>query len=513
MKRALISVYHKDGIEELARFLVQQGFEIVSTGGTQQALEKAKIPCRDIVEITGFPSMMDGRLKTLHPLIFGGLLADRDRPHHLQDMNKANIAPIDLLVVNFYPFEKVLTDPALTPQQQIELIDIGGPCMVRAAAKNHRHVLVLMSPAQYAPFMEQYRANSGRFSLEERRALATQAFAATRRYDSMISAHFAGEPFPPTVGLELTRVQSLRYGENPHQAAAAYAAERSDAPPLFHCRQLQGKELSFNNFGDLDGLLRILRSFPEEPTCAIVKHANPCGVASDPRSIDEAFARAYACDTLSAFGGVFGFTRPLTAKIAEILSGIFLEIIAAPDFEPAALALLAKKKNLRLLQVPAEVLAPRPRGIEWRPVEGGFLAQSIDPSLPLPAAEGKVVTRRRPTDSELAALEFANRVCMQVKSNAIVLVQGKQTVGIGAGQMSRIDACQIAVTKAGEKARGAVLASDAFFPFRDSVDQAARAGVSCIVQPGGSIKDEEVFAAADELGLAMVVTGQRHFRH
>jgi len=520
IRRALISVSDKTGLVELGQFLAGHGVEILSTGGSAKALSAAGVPVTEVADHTGFPEIMDGRVKTLHPTIHGGLLARRDLPEHVQAMEANGIAPIDLLVVNLYPFEATVAKGA-DFDEAIENIDIGGPAMIRAAAKNHGFVAVVVDPADYAPLKQEMAENKGAVSLALRRKLAAAAYARTGAYDAAISGWFAGQlgdifPRRIAVGGELKQV--LRYGENPHQQAAFYTG---GAPRIgiATATQVQGKELSFNNLNDTDAAFELVSEFTE-PAVAIIKHANPCGVAQG-KDVADAYARALRCDPVSAFGGIIAVNRTLDAATTEQISRILTEVIIAPDADDEAKELLAKKKNLRLL-LTGGMPDPHAGGMTLRSLAGGYLLQTRDNGH-IAASDLKVVTRRQPTEKEIADLLFAFTVCKHVKSNAIVYVKGGATVGIGAGQMSRVDSSRIAARKsqdaaeaAGEKeplTRGSVVASDAFFPFADGLLAAVEAGATAVIHPGGSMRDNEVIAAADEAGIAMVFTGMRHFRH
>lgn len=514
LHRALLSVSDKTGLAAFAAGLIEAGAELIASGGTAAALRAAGLPVRTIEDLTGFPEILGGRVKTLHPAIHAGLLA-RDTEADRRDLAERGWAPIDLVAVNLYPFAATVARPDATLADAVENIDIGGVALLRAAAKNFARVTVLCDPADYDRALAAIRQD--RLSLELRRELAAKAFAHTAAYDAAIRDYLAPRPTtdepPARLQLDLVRIQALRYGENPHQVAALYAADPAAGP--LGGRQLQGKELSYNNLLDLDAAWRAAASF-DEPTVVIVKHLTPCGIASA-ASLAEAFPAALASDPVSAFGGVIAANRPFDGATAEALGSLFVEAIAAPAFNVEALAQLARRANCRLL----EMGRPAPTGLkpgpgsqvlswEMRSVRGGLLVQSPDPG---DQAEWQVVTRRAPDERELIALRFAWRACQHVKSNAIVLAQGTVTVGIGGGLSSRVDAVKLAVTKAGERAQGAALASDAFFPFPDGVEEAGRAGVTAVVQPGGSVRDAEVIAAADRLGLAMCFTGVRHFRH
>ena len=511
MPRALLSVSDKTGLVDLARELERRGWELVSTGGTARALRDAGLPVRDVAELTGFPEMMDGRVKTLHPAVHGGLLARRDDPAHLDAARAHGIGLIDLVVVNLYPFAAAAARAGLAPEDVIEQIDIGGPSMLRSAAKNFASVTVVVDPADYARVVAALDAPPAD-ALALRRALAAKLFAHTAAYDGAIAAWFAaraGDALPERLTLALERQQSLRYGENPEQRAAFYV-ERPGAG-LAALRQRGGKELSFNNLLDLEGALLASAPFGGEPCCAIIKHTTPCGlaVAATPLA---AYTKALACDPVSAFGSVIAFTVPVDDATAEAVSALFVECVVAPAFSQGAVEILGRKKNLRVLEGTADA---GDASLDLKRVRGGLLAQQ-PPARPVDPAAWTTVTRRAPSDAERADLRFAWRAVASVKSNAIVLARDGATIGIGAGQMSRVDASFLAVHKAqqaGHDPRGAVLGSDAFFPFADGVEQAAAAGVTAIVQPGGSVRDAEVIAAADAHQIAMLFTGQRLFRH
>jgi phosphoribosylaminoimidazolecarboxamide formyltransferase/IMP cyclohydrolase len=518
ISRALLSVSDKTGIVELATALAAQGVELVSTGGTATALRDAGLSVRDISDLTGFPEMMDGRVKTLHPKVHGGLLAVRGNAEHEASMAEHEIGPIDLVVVNLYPFAQTVARGA-DRETIIENIDIGGPSMVRSAAKNHESVAILTDPADY-PLV-----HGATTTLEQRRNFAAKAYAATAAYDSMISSWFAfadqGEAFPETLNLSLKRGEALRYGENPHQSAAFYAATGPAAQGIGQARQVQGKELSYNNYNDADAALELISEFRDgPPSVVIVKHANPCGVASG-ETLAEAYAAAFACDTVSAFGGIIAVNRPLDRATAEQITSIFTEVVVAPGADDEALALFAAKKNLRLLLTDGLPDPKRP-GLMAKSITGGWLVQSRDNGM-IDAGDLKVVTKRQPTEQELADCLFAWTVAKHVKSNAIVYAKGGSTAGVGAGQMNRLESARIAAWKAKDPAEkagwaeprtlGSAVASDAFFPFADGLLAAVEAGATAVIQPGGSIRDEEVIAAADAAGLAMVFTGMRHFRH
>ena len=519
IRRALLSVSDKTGLVEFATELATKyGVELIATGGTKTALADAKLPVKDIRELTGFPEILDGRVKTLHPAIYAGLLARRDKPEHMTTLLQHNLPEIDLVVCNLYPFEQTVAKPGVTEAEAIENIDIGGPCMVRAAAKNYAAVVVAPFPATYFEILEELESNDGQTTLDGRRFLAQCAFQMVAAYDAAIERYFR-DPLPaeqPVVldeqmvfGFE--RVQPLRYGENPHQRAAFYKEPAVARPCVATAEQLHGKELSYNNILDLDSALNLAREFTE-PAAVVVKHNNPCGAAVAP-TLADAFARAWDGDPQSAFGGIIAFNQTVDAATASALMAgeRFVECVVAPDYDPAALAALKGwKKNVRLLKTGP--LAGPPQGLDYRRVDGGLLVQTRDVGAD-DFTKWQTKTKRPPTADELVALRFAWLVCKHVKSNAIVLARGTQVVGVGAGQMSRVDSVQIAVRKAGDRVNGSVLASDAFFPFRDNVDAAAAAGVTAVVQPGGSQRDADSVAAGDEHGLAMVFTGVRHFRH
>jgi phosphoribosylaminoimidazolecarboxamide formyltransferase/IMP cyclohydrolase len=510
MPRALLSVSDKTGLLDLARGLHERGWELISTGGTARTLREANIPVRDVADVTQFPEMLDGRVKTLHPAVHGGLLARRDLPEHMAAIAEHGIAPIDLVVVNLYPFRQTASRAGVTPDEVIEQIDIGGPSMLRSAAKNFASVTTVVDPADYASVLAAITGNED--DLDFRRRLAAKVFEHTAAYDAAIAAWFAGqraERFPERICLPLERAQGLRYGENPGQAAAFYV-ERAGAG-LAGLAQKGGKELSFNNLLDLEGALLATEPFGDQPCCAIIKHTTPCGLAVGTDAL-EAYRKALACDPVSAFGSVISFTIPVDDAAAEAVSGLFVECVVAPSFSAGALEILGRKKNLRVLEGVARWSR---NAFDYKRVRGGLLVQERPPAT-IDDSAWRVVSKRAPTDEERHDLLFAWRAVASVKSNAIVLARDGATIGIGAGQMSRVDAAFLAVHKAtmtGHSTAGSALGSDAFFPFRDGVDQAAEAGVRAIVQPGGSVRDEEVIAAADEHGIAMVFTGVRLFRH
>ena len=520
VRRALLSVSDKTGLVDLARDLTEKfNVEILSTGGTARALKEAGIPVTDVSDVTGFPEIMDGRVKTLHPNIHGGLLAVRGNAEHEAAMNEHGIAPIDLLVVNLYPFEETLASGA-DYDTCVENIDIGGPAMIRAAAKNHASVAVVTDAADYGKLLGDMEQHAGGTCAKFRRKLAQKAFARTAEYDAAISNWLGAiveDPenpqtaMPRTFTMQFVKKQNMRYGENPHQRAAFYVGG-GDGASISTAKQLQGKELSYNNIGDTDAALECVKQFDEAPACVIVKHANPCGVATA-GSLLEAYDRAYSTDPESAFGGIIAFNRELDEKTAaEIVARQFVEVIIAPKVLPGAAAAVAKKKNVRLLECGWWPKEPAQR-LDFKRVNGGLLVQTADLAL---YNELKVVTDRAPTDEEMRDLLFAWKVCKFVKSNAIVYCKDNMTIGVGAGQMSRVNSARIASIKAasaGLEVKGSVVASDAFFPFADGLMEAAGAGATAVIQPGGSIRDKEVIEAANEAGLAMVLTGMRHFRH
>jgi phosphoribosylaminoimidazolecarboxamide formyltransferase/IMP cyclohydrolase len=526
IERALISVSDKTGVENFARALSQMGVEILSTGGTFAAMRKGGIAVREVSDYTGFPEMMDGRVKTLHPKVHGGILALRDAESHRGAMAEHGILPIDLVVVNLYPFEATVAKEGVVRADAIEQIDIGGPSMLRSAAKNHRFVGVVTDPADYGRVLDEMQKSSGAISEGLRRELAVKAFGATARYDAAISRWLfeqekkdgkADSPFPDSFSLAGVKVADLRYGENPHQVAAFYRTGGTAEPGVASAKVLNGKTLSYNNLVDLDAALALAKEFSGAFAC-VVKHNNPCG-AAEAKSIAQALEQAWAGDPVSAFGSVLAFTRAVDAACAEYLvsGNRFVEAIIAPKFAEDAFELLTKKpkwgKNVRLLECGEFSSACRdPRDLELKKLVGGFLLQDRDLTA-VGAAQSKTVTRRAPTPAELEGLLFANRIAKHVKSNAIVLASGTHVLGVGAGQMSRVDSVRLAVTKAGDRAKGSVVGSDAFFPFPDGVIAALDAGATAILQPGGSVRDDEVIAACDARGAAMVFTGTRHFRH
>jgi phosphoribosylaminoimidazolecarboxamide formyltransferase / IMP cyclohydrolase len=514
--RALLSVSDKSGIVELARGLVALGIQILSTGGTAKLLEHERIPVTEVSAHTGFPEMLDGRVKTLHPKIHGGLLARRDAPAHMEAIGRAGIEPIDLVVVNLYPFEASVADPACSFDHAIENIDIGGPAMLRSAAKNHAGVAVVVDPDDYGRVLEELRATGGVSSVT-RFELARKVFGHTAAYDGAIANYLSaldGErrrtEYPDTLTLQFEKLQAMRYGENPHQSAAFYRDRRPAEGSIARYRQLQGKELSYNNIADADAAWECVKSFPG-PACVIVKHANPCGVATGASPV-ETYDKAFKTDPVSAFGGIIAFNRALDRAAAAAVARQFAEVVIAPRFEPEALRELAGKANVRVLEVP---LTQETQAHDFKRVGGGLLVQNTD-ARQVDRGSLKVVTAKQPSESQWADLLFAWEVARFVKSNAIVYCRDGMTLGVGAGQMSRVDSARIAAQKAagaGLSLAGSVVASDAFFPFRDGLDVVIEAGASAVIQPGGSVRDAEVIAAADERSVAMVFTGIRHFRH
>jgi phosphoribosylaminoimidazolecarboxamide formyltransferase / IMP cyclohydrolase len=510
MPRALISVSDKTGVVDFASRLAAMGWEIISTGGTAKALRQAGLAPRDVADVTGFPEILDGRVKTLHPGVHGALLARRDLPEHMQAIKSHDITPIDLVAVNLYPFRETAARKDVSPEEVVENIDIGGPSMLRSAAKNHEFVFVIVDPSDYARVLS--AIESGDSDMDLRRSLAQKVYAHTAAYDAAIAQWFAqqrDELFPQTFATAFTLAQTLRYGENPNQAAAFYV-ERAGSG-LASLKQRGGKELSFNNLLDLEGALLAIEPFGQEPACTIVKHTTPCGMATGSDALD-AYKKALSCDPVSAFGSVIAFNGPVDDATAEAVSSLFVECIVAPSFTDGAIETLGRKKNLRVM----EGVATWPtHSFDYKRVRGGVLVQ--ERAVTAIDTEGWTVpTKRQPDAAELKDLLFAWRAVAAVKSNAIVIARGGMTIGIGAGQMSRVDAAFVAVHKArqqGHETKGSVIGSDAYFPFRDGVDQAAEAGVRAIVQPGGSVRDAEVVAAADEHGMAMVFTGKRQFRH
>ncbi|MBT5471231.1 MAG: bifunctional phosphoribosylaminoimidazolecarboxamide formyltransferase/IMP cyclohydrolase [Nitrospina sp.] len=513
IQRALISVSDKTGVLEFARELHSSGIEILSTGGTAELLRKGGVPVIQVSDYTGFPEMMDGRIKTLHPRVHGGILGRRDVPEHMKAMEEHGIRPIDLVVINLYPFEQTVAKEGCTLEEAIENIDIGGPAMVRSSAKNCNDVTIVVDPKNYGLVLEEMK--EGSVSLETRRRLSRDAFAHTARYDSLIAAFLSGqweeEPgFPPFLNQPYTKVQDLRYGENPHQSAALYKESQPLPTDIVAAEQLQGKELSFNNYIDLNAAWELVRELGAGAV-AIIKHTNPCGVAVGDDQL-KTFILAREVDPTSAFGGILGFNQPVTAQVAEEILKNFVEAVVAPGFEPEAIKLFSAKKNIRLMQMPATELNIEDQRYDLKRISGGLLVQSQD-SLNYVEGQLKIASDREPTAREMEDMKFAWLVAKHVKSNAIIYAKDNEILGIGAGQMSRVDSARVAVEKARKSLSGAVMASDAFFPFRDSVDEAAKNGISAIISPGGSIRDEEVLQAAKEHNIAMVFTGTRHFKH
>ncbi len=541
IRRALLSVSDKTGLVEFARALAGFGVELLSTGGTAKALREAGLAVRDVSDVTGFPEMLDGRVKTLHPRVHGGILAVRDNPDHARSLSEHGIEPIDMVVVNLYPFEQTVAREGVTLEEAVEQIDIGGPAMVRSAAKNFKDVAVVTSPEQYPRILQKMTETGGSLSLRTRSRLALRAFGHTSNYDSAIHSYLAGAlppkpvggadlrsaftitesvkpgtaekslaesgAYPPLVTLLLNKHSDLRYGENPHQQAALFEAFGEEEEGIAQAELLGGKEMSFNNYVDADAAWQLVCDF-EETACAVIKHMNPSGVGTA-ATLEEAYRRALATDPVSAFGGIVAFNRTVDEAAARAVTEIFTEVVVAPDFEQAAVEVLKSKKNLRILRAGD---ARRPGGLDFKRVTGGMLVQTRDAHR-LRREDLKVVTKRAPGAEETEALLFAWTVCKHTKSNAIVYARAGQTVGVGAGQMSRVDSVRIGAARAQLPVAGSVLASDAFFPFRDGLDEAARHGITAVIQPGGSVRDAEVVAAADEHGLAMVFTGVRHFRH
>ncbi len=517
IRRALLTVFDKTGIVDLAKDLAARGVEILSTGGTAKALRAGGIAVRDVSDLTGFPEIFDGRVKTLHPKVHGGLLFRRDEASHVATAKEHGIVPIDLLVVNLYPFEQVIAKPGVTEEEAIEMIDIGGPAMVRAACKNFAHVAVVTETDDIPALRAELGNHDGATTLEFRRQLAARAFARTAFYDSAITRWMSRETFPTRFTLAAERVQTLRYGENPHQEGALYRLPDPGEATVAHARQLSGKELSYNNILDAGAALEVAR-FLMYPCAVVIKHKNPCGAAVHPTDLLEAYRRAYSGDPLSAYGGILAFNRPITEDVAGAIAvpDRFFEVIIAPGYEGRSVELLTTRtkwgKNVRLLEthVPFNERQPITGILDIRSVSGGLLVQDRDASV---ESEFTVVSKRQPTREEWRDLQFAWEICRHVTSNAIVLANDATLVGTGAGQMSRVDAVQIAARKAGDRSRGSVMASDAFFPFPDGVIAAAEVGVTAVIHPGGSIRDVEVIRAADERDLALVTTGRRHFRH
>ncbi len=518
IKRAIVSVSDKKGIVDFARKLTGMGVSILSTGGTSKILKEAGVAVTDISDVTGVPEMMDGRVKTLHPKVHGGLLGRRNNPEHVRQMEEKGIEPIDMVVINLYPFEAVTSKPDCSFEDAIENIDIGGPSMIRSASKNFESVAVITDPADYDGILKEMDSSDSSLSRETKFRLARKAFATTARYDTLISNYLDKKAekteetvhFPEIFVPKFEKVQHLRYGENPHQRGAFYRELGFSGASVSRARVIQGKEMSYNNYLDANSALELAREF-EEPTAVIVKHNNPCGVASSD-DLKEAYCLARDTDTISAFGGVIAFNTLVDEYVAEEIVKTFVEVIIAPEFTDDALILFRKKGNLRLLEVgPLGSLSVG--SMDFKRITGGLLLQDMDSGINMDIENLKVVSARPPTEEELETMKFVWKVCKHVKSNAIIFGKERHTVGIGAGQMSRVDSVRLAVQKSQVEIKGCVMASDAFFPFRDSVDEAAKVGITAIIHPGGSIKDQEVIKAADEFDMAMVLTGVRHFRH
>lgn len=508
-KRALISVSNKEKIVDFAKGIAEFGYEIVSTGGTLKVLQEAGIPAISVDEVTGFPEMLDGRVKTLHPFIHGGLLGRRSNPDHVKQMEEHHIAPIDMVVVNLYPFKETLEKANVTKEEIIENIDIGGPTMLRSAAKNFADVTVVVDPKDYDSVLAAIEEN--RLDVAFREKLAAKVFRHTAHYDALIAQYFmeeTKETFPETYTVTYEKVQNLRYGENPHQQAAFYKDPVVSGMSIARAKQLHGKELSYNNIQDANAALEILAEY-EEPAAVAVKHMNPCGIGVA-ETIEDAFQRAYNADPVSIFGGIVALNREVNQETAEKLSKIFLEIVIAPDFTEEALEILTQKKNIRLLQLAFS--KAEKESLKLTAVNGGVLVQTKDQTITLPE-DWKVATDRKPSEQEIADLLFAWKAVKHVKSNAIVLAKDNMTVGIGAGQMNRVGSAKIAIEQAGDKANGAVMASDAFFPMPDTVEEAAKAGIKAIIQPGGSKRDQDSIDVCNKHGICMVYTGIRHFKH
>jgi len=515
IERALISVYDKTGVVEFARGLAALSVEIISTGGTHKLLSSNGIPVKEVSSLTGFPEILDGRVKTINPRIAAGLLAMRENAQHQKQVDEHQIPLIDLVCVNLYPFAETIRKPGVHFDEVIENIDIGGPSMIRAAAKNFQDVAVVTAPADYSDVLNALQNNGGILDREKLFGLATKAFICTARYDAQIAQHLSGigkgdDIFPPNLFMDFEKVQSLRYGENPHQHAGFYRWGGEAPHGIAAAKQLQGKELSFNNIVDLEAAWSLIQEF-SEPACCIIKHTNSCGAAVG-RDLRQAYLRALEADPVSAFGSVIGFSKTVDVATAQDLSKLFVEAIVAPGFEHGALEQLSAKKNMRLIAAGADGSKMKHgwSGFEMKRVSGGMLIQERDLAV---TAKQSVVTKREPTSDERRDLEFAWKIVKHVKSNAIVLAKDGRTVGVGAGQMSRVDSVKISIQKALPSSKDAVMASDAFFPFRDNIDEAAKAGITAIIQPGGSVKDTEVIDAADEHGIAMIFTGLRHFKH
>jgi len=513
-KRALISVSDKAGVVDFARGLVDLGYEVVSTGGTAKALEEAGVPVTGVSRITGFPECLDGRVKTLHPALHAGILAMRSNPEHMRQLEELNIGTIDVVAINLYPFKQTILKEGVSREEAIENIDIGGPTMIRAAAKNWQDVAVIVDPADYPVVLEQLKA--GQLSLDFKFELSGKVFEHTAAYDSLIASYMRAQrgaaPLPEAFTPTYEKVQEMRYGENPHQKAAFYREIGKYGNVLSAAKQLHGKELSYNNINDANGALDVLKEFGDDRPCAVgVKHANPCGVGVGDTLL-EAYTNAYEADSVSIYGGIVALNRPVDAATAEKMAEIFLEIILAPSYLPGALEILGKKKNIRLLELPGLAGPNSSAMLDMKKVAGGLLVQELD-TLLLDEAELKTVTSRAPTQAEMEQMLFAWRVVKHAKSNAIVLAKGNRTTGVGPGQTNRITALELAIKYAGENARGSVMASDAYFPFSDCVEAAGAAGITAIIQPGGSVRDQDSIDACNAAGIAMVFTGMRHFKH
>lgn len=516
VKQALISVSDKRGIVDFVKNLRRFGIKILSTGGTARLLKENGVEVTEVADYTGYPEMLDGRVKTLHPKVHGGLLGLRDNSAHVKKMREHGIEPIDMVVVNLYPFEETIAKEGCTLEEAIENIDIGGPTMLRSAAKNYRDVTVIVDADDYKRVVDEMESSGGASSYETNFYLAKKVYQHTARYDGAITNYLTSladegrKEYPDVLTLQYEKVQDMRYGENPHQTAAFYRGKEVREACVSNSVQLQGKELSFNNIVDLDAALETVKAF-SEIAAVIVKHNNPCGVALDDKSLAEAYRKARSCDPVSAFGGIIGFNRHVDGDTAREIVSTFVEAIIAPGYDDEALEILKEKKNLRLLKVPP-LSFHNGDDYDIKRVAGGLLIQTCDKGK-VDIRSLKVVSSRQPTEEELCAMDFAWKVCKYVKSNAIIYARPDQTVGIGAGQMSRVDSSRIAILKAQSPVKGTVMASDAFFPFRDGIDAAAEAGATAVIQPGGSIRDDEVIAAADEHGMAMIFTGMRHFKH
>ncbi|MBD3226587.1 MAG: bifunctional phosphoribosylaminoimidazolecarboxamide formyltransferase/IMP cyclohydrolase [Candidatus Lokiarchaeota archaeon] len=513
IKTSLISVSNKEGINNFAAELSKLNIEVISTGGTRKKLVDGGLKVTPVSEITNFPEMMDGRVKTLHPKIHGGILAIRDNSNHLNEMKEHNIKPIDMVVVNLYPFESTISRPDSSLSEAIENIDIGGPTLIRSAAKNYKDVVVITNPESYDKIIEELKQNDGMISEVTRKKLALQAFNHTARYDSVISNYLnskfkSAEKFPAIFSPSFEKLQNLRYGENPHQKAAFYKEINLKYPCIANARQLGGKELSYNNLYDINAALDMVRDF-EDICCAVIKHTNPCGIAIGSDLLNT-YIRAREVDPMSAFGSIVAFNRSLNPETAKEIIKTFVEVVIAPGFDNESVNILRNKKNLRIIDI--ESIHKRRNRIDWKKVDGGLLLQDKDEKI-ITSSDFKLVSKTKPSEKQKKALEFAWKVVKHVKSNAIVITKEKEAVGIGAGQMSRVDAVQLAIKKGADKVPGCVLASDAFFPFRDSIDAAAKAGITAIIEPGGSIRDKEVIEAADEHDLVLLFTGIRCFKH